>query len=93
MKTGRNKFPEILFLFPGFQDEIFSTFTLGYHLGVGYILAYLKKKGVYAKQFTLKGSVSLHELIGMILSQKSKIIGFTCYDHNYYIIKIRSNLY
>lgn len=54
--------PEILFLFPSFKEEDFLDFVLAYHLGTGYILAYLKSKGINAKQFIHREPVTLDEL-------------------------------
>ncbi|MDP2939180.1 MAG: radical SAM protein [Candidatus Omnitrophota bacterium] len=93
MKTEEEKsYPEILFLFPGFKEEDFLDFILTYHLGVGYILAYLKNKGIVAKQFIHKEPIGLYDLTKIILRQKSRIVGFTCYDTNYYLVKLITQL-
>lgn len=94
MKTERQKqaYPEILFLFPSFKEEDFSSFVLAYHLGAGYILAYLQKKGIYVTQFINKEPIGLDGLTDKILKQRPKIVGFTCYDANYYFVKLISQL-
>ncbi|MBL7196909.1 MAG: B12-binding domain-containing radical SAM protein [Candidatus Omnitrophica bacterium] len=94
MKAERKKqnYPEILFLFPDFEAEDFSAFTLDYHLGAGYILAYLKAKGIFARQFIHREPISLPDLIDRILKQRLKVIGFTCYDTNYYYVKLIAQL-
>ncbi|MBU2540409.1 MAG: B12-binding domain-containing radical SAM protein [Candidatus Omnitrophica bacterium] len=84
--------PEILFIFPGFQDNALLSFTLDYNLGSGYILAYLKKKGIRAKQFIHRDPITLNELADKILDQAGQIVGFTCLDINYYFVKLISQL-
>ncbi|MBL7197517.1 MAG: B12-binding domain-containing radical SAM protein [Candidatus Omnitrophica bacterium] len=91
-KKKEQDYSEILFLFPSFQEEDFSSFILTYHLGTGYILAYLKKKGIHAKQFIHRGPIDLYTLTEKIMKQKPKIVGFTCYDTNYYYVKLISQL-
>ncbi len=78
------KRPEILFIFP----HIDRTFC--YHLGASYIIAYLKQRGIYSKLFICNESIGLNELIERILAEQPKILGFTCYDSNYYFVKLIS---
>ncbi len=82
--------PEAIFLFPGFKDAAFLNFILDYHLGAGYILAYLKERGVFATQFIHREPIGLSDLAEKVLKQNPKIVGFTCYDTNYYLIKLIS---
>lgn len=84
-------YPEMLFLFPNFEED-FSILTFAYHLGTGYILAYLKDKGIHATQFIHKEPIGLDELTEKILKQRPKIVGLTCYDTNYYFVKLISQL-
>ncbi len=84
--------PEMLFLFPNFENKSLSTFTISYHLGTSYILAYLKQNGILAQQFIYKEPIDLDTLTDKILQEKAQLIGFTCYDTNYYIVKLISQL-
>lgn len=78
------KRPEILFIFP----HIDRTFC--YHLGASYIIAYLKQRGIYSKLFVCYESIGLNELIERVLAEQPRILGFTCYDTNYYFVKLIS---
>lgn len=61
-----------------------------YHLGVGYIQAFLKQKGIPSKQIVPKEMVSVETVIDLILENSPKIVGLTCYDSNYSLVKIIS---
>jgi radical SAM superfamily enzyme YgiQ (UPF0313 family) len=84
--------PEILLLFPTFLSGDFSDAVFSYHLGAGYLLAYLKAKRIPAKQFVYMEPIDLHALTDNILSQNPRIVGFTCYDTNYHLIKLISQM-
>jgi radical SAM superfamily enzyme YgiQ (UPF0313 family) len=80
------KTPEILFIYPRqFAEEPFRCW---YHLGAAYIQAYLKQKGIYSIQYIQEGTQNINLLVDDILSYKAPAIGFTCYEANYYIIKL-----
>ena len=84
--------PEMLFVFPLFGKADFAAFTITYHLGASYIVAYLKEKGIYASQLIHTEPIDLYSLTERILEQNPKIVGFTCYDSNYYLVKLLSQL-
>lgn len=84
----KNKSIEILTLFPYVKSP--SNLQFHYHLGAGYIHAFLGKKGISSKFYIQGTARSLEELAVDILNQHPRIIGFTCYDANYYIIKLIS---
>jgi len=84
--------PEILLLFPAFASNDFSDMIFTYHLGAAYILAYLKSKGIRAKQFLCQDPLDLDTLTDSILGHEAKMIGFTGYDTNYYFIKLISRM-
>ena len=73
--------PEILFLY--FKENG----DLVYHLGASYIIAYLRKKGIWAEQFVNTIALCLEELATVILKKKPRILGFTVYDSNYFLVK------
>ncbi len=59
-----------------------------HHLGAGYIQAYLKRQGISSRQFIFSAETNLDGLIEQIQAVGAGIIGFTCYDKNYYLSKI-----
>ncbi|MFH1622157.1 MAG: radical SAM protein [Candidatus Omnitrophota bacterium] len=82
--------PSILFVYPELIDFNFLEPVFSHHLGVGYILGYLRQKGIQASQFIYQEPLSLRGLTSRILKQNPKIVGFTCDDANYYFTKIIS---
>jgi radical SAM superfamily enzyme YgiQ (UPF0313 family) len=82
--------PSILFLFPDLAEFDLLGFKFAYHLGTGYIISYLRQRGIQASQFVYSEPSSLHKLTEKILKQNIKIIGFTCFDTNYYFVKLFS---
>jgi len=83
---------DILLLFPTFASRDFSDLVFTHHLGASYLLAYLKAKGIRAQQFLKTEPVDLDSLSDEILNRNPKIVGFTCYDTNYYFIKVISQI-
>lgn len=77
--------PLITFIFPNSLNG-----NLDYHLGVTYIIAFLKSKGIYTEQFVIKRFIGLVELTELLLERQSRIIGFTCFHSNYHLVKILS---
>jgi radical SAM superfamily enzyme YgiQ (UPF0313 family) len=86
VKVGANMYAEkatIVFIFPPY----WSDYYFHYHLGVGYIQAFLHERGIDSLQYVPKKAVTLSSLVKEVLSLDPEFIGFTCYDSNYYIIK------
>jgi len=50
-------------------------------------MAYLRQKGISSEQFCYYQDIGMRQLIEKILDKKPKVIGFTCYDRNYFLIK------
>jgi anaerobic magnesium-protoporphyrin IX monomethyl ester cyclase len=75
---------EMAFLFP--PGGNFWNFQP--HLGVAYIQAYLANKGIVSKQVIPSIGSTLNNCVEQLLDTNAKIIGFTCYDHNYFIVRI-----
>jgi len=73
--------PEIIFLFP--QED--GNFI--YHLGSNYIIAYLRRNGIRAEQFVNDLPLSIGEIVSAILKRAPRIVGFTVYDANYFLVK------
>ena len=79
-----NKRPETLFVFPNMDGNFI------YHLGANYIITYLREKKIYSEQFVCDGYIGLTELTQTLLEKKPKIIGFSCFDYNYFLVKLIS---
>jgi len=67
-----------------FPASDFRFFT--HHLGVAYIQAYLAKNGFTSKQVLPTNGSTLNDCAKELLSTNAKIIGFTCYDKNFYLV-------
>lgn len=72
----------IAFMFPP-GGEILS---FGYHLGTAYIQAFLAKRGITSKQVIPPNGSTLQDCVNQALSLDPSIVGFTCYDDNYYLV-------
>ncbi|MET4481594.1 radical SAM protein [Bradyrhizobium sp. F1.13.3] len=77
----------ITFVFPRVLKEIYYE-GCDYHLGAGYIRAYLHQHGIVTKQYLDGGQLPVHAVAQAILSGMPEFIGFSCYDANYYYIKV-----
>ncbi|MFH1622631.1 MAG: radical SAM protein [Candidatus Omnitrophota bacterium] len=84
--------PSIIFLFPVFTDEYIFDPVFTYHLGAGYIIAFLKQRGIYASQFVHPEPINLEDLANKVLNQNPAMVGFTCLDFNYYFAKLISSI-
>ncbi len=60
---------------------------VGYHLGIGYLRAYLEQVGIPTDQLIVSEPISLEELVQEILRRSTNVIGFTCFDDNYYLLR------
>ncbi|MFC1888919.1 B12-binding domain-containing radical SAM protein [Thermodesulfobacteriota bacterium] len=81
-----------MLLFPGFASNQFAGIVFSHHLGAGYLLAYLKERGIRAGQFLCEEPMDLDGLTDKVLNRNPRMVGFTCYDTNYYIIKLVSGM-
>ncbi len=81
---------EILFIYLDCTTFIYSGAT--YHLGSGYIQAYLRNRGVSARQLVADSRISLTDIVDMIIEAQPRAVGFTCYDSNYYLSKLIAQL-
>jgi radical SAM superfamily enzyme YgiQ (UPF0313 family) len=79
---------EIVFVFPPSpRGQVFK-----YHLGIGYIQAYLSEHGISSVQYVPKRSLNVETIVKEVLAYSCPIIGFACYDSNYYNIKILARM-
>lgn len=59
-----------------------------YSLGLSYIVAYLKKKGIQAYQYVPSAPKTIDEVVSDVVKMHPDILGFSCYDTNYYYVKL-----
>jgi radical SAM protein with 4Fe4S-binding SPASM domain len=84
MKTQRDL--ELLFIFPSLLNgRLFEGFD--YHLGAGYIRAFLLARGIRTAQYVSGGNLTLAQHAQRILNYGPRMLGFSCYDNNYLINK------
>lgn len=83
---GKEKY-EIVFVFPPSPYGRFFKC----HLGVGYVQAYLEERGTPSIQYTTAKHMNVETLVKELVNLSSNIIGFTCYDSNYYNVRILAN--
>ena len=79
---------DLLFVFPPTNRPFYlsqSEFING--LGAGYIQAFIKKHGFTSSQYTHSKPITLYQVVDEILRLNPKVVGFTCYDSNFYPIK------
>jgi len=74
--------PDILFVSPEY-----TTGNCTSDLGTAYIIAYLKQEGMSAEQFYCYKPLTLAQLARHILKTGAPMIGFSCYNANYFLIK------
>jgi radical SAM superfamily enzyme YgiQ (UPF0313 family) len=78
------------FVFPSvLNGRIFDGFD--YHLGTGYLRAYLAKHGVDSFQFLGRCDRPIRDIAAEILDLDAAMIGFSCYDANYYLVRLLAN--
>lgn len=80
---------DILFVFPNI--ELPSNLRFSFHQGVGCIAAYLEKHNINTAAFIWNDPINISDLVDRMVKQyRPRVIGFTCYDNNYYLIKLIS---
>ena len=79
---------DFLLAFPNISPP--ADFRFSYSLGTGYIHTHLRRNGVRSEHFLGNGSTNISDLVDAILQYKPKIMGFTCFDGSYYLIKVLS---
>lgn len=87
MESKESWNPEIVFICPRFY--ISRLFT--HSLGISYIQAYLLQKGIYSLQIAQK-DFSVCALVDDILRYNTRVVGISCYDTTYYVVKIIAQL-
>jgi radical SAM superfamily enzyme YgiQ (UPF0313 family) len=74
---------EILFAYVDLTSPDYRE-VCSYHLGVGYLRAYLETNGVATDQVILDQPASLPEIVDVICERAGRFVGLTCYDSNYF---------
>ncbi|YCI07134.1 B12-binding domain-containing radical SAM protein (plasmid) [Ensifer sp. D2-11] len=79
--------PAFTFIFPSvLNGRLFDGFD--FHLGAGYIRAYLALYNIPTIQFLSDGSHSVAEVAKAVLLTQPLMVGFSCYDVNYHLVRI-----
>ncbi|MCP5024353.1 MAG: B12-binding domain-containing radical SAM protein [bacterium] len=74
-------------MFPKFGNgRCFEGFD--YHLGCAQIRCMLEAHGVSTSQFVHPGHHPIVALADLILASAPRVVGFSCYDVNYYFVKL-----
>lgn len=71
---------DIVMIFPDINGKCI------YHMGISYIIAYLREKGYKADIYIDDGSLNCDRLVDNILEMDPIFIGFSIYDTNYYLV-------
>jgi anaerobic magnesium-protoporphyrin IX monomethyl ester cyclase len=70
-------------MFPPGRDN----WSFQHHLGIAYVQAYLKRHGIISKQVVPKIGSTLNDCVNQLLATGANIIGFSCYDANYFLVQ------
>jgi len=65
-----------------------SRFAFSYHLGAGFIRTYLEERGIDTVQFVSDESLPIETIASQILRHDPILVGLTCYNTNYFQIKV-----
>ncbi|MGC1122546.1 MAG: radical SAM protein [Candidatus Methanofastidiosia archaeon] len=74
----------MLFVFPPAPRK----YDFAYHLGSAYVRSYLQHHNIPTEQYITSKRKTIPQVVEDILSTKSNIIGFTCYDANYPYVRL-----
>lgn len=77
----------IMFVFPRVLKEVYYE-GCDYHLGAGYIRAYLALHGIASTQYVDDGHLTVGETAAAIVAFQPQIVGFSVYDANYYYMRL-----
>ena len=79
--------PAFVFVFPSvLNGRVFDGFD--YHLGTGYLRAYLAAHEVESAQFLGDANKPVADVVADILALGGEMVGFSCYDANYHIVRL-----
>jgi radical SAM superfamily enzyme YgiQ (UPF0313 family) len=79
--------PTFVFVFPNvLNGRLFEGFD--YHLGTGYLGAYLEANGIATTQFLGRADAPIEQIAAAILETRALMVGFSCYDSNYHLVRL-----
>jgi radical SAM superfamily enzyme YgiQ (UPF0313 family) len=79
--------PAFVFVFPSvLNGRVFDGFD--YHLGTGYLRAFLAAHEIASAQFLGDANKSVSDVVAEMLALGGEMIGFSCYDANYHIVRL-----
>ena len=80
--------PAIAFMLPPGGDQR----SFGHHLGVAYVQAHLKTHGVPSCQVVPVAGLTPRECATQLVGTGAGVIGFTCFDNNFYLVRLLAAL-
>jgi radical SAM superfamily enzyme YgiQ (UPF0313 family) len=80
----------LVWITPSENDYASMRISSDYHLGCGYLAAYLEAKGIRSKQYITK-SISPDEFARLVISDGVKVLGFSVKDTNFYAVRWAAN--
>jgi radical SAM superfamily enzyme YgiQ (UPF0313 family) len=63
-----------------------------HHLGIAYIQAFLARQGITSQQILPRTGNTLVEVAEQLLAAEAPIVGFCCYDINFYLVRALASL-
>ena len=80
---------DVLFVFPSVAYHM-PDVACTYHYGAGFVRAALSERSIPSDQYITDRPLTLHDMTEDILDRSPRIIGFTCYDTNFFLIDLLS---
>jgi radical SAM superfamily enzyme YgiQ (UPF0313 family) len=77
------KQPDMVFACPVTWPEV----SLPFHLGLGYLVTYLRSQGIAAEHFVDNEPVGVQAMARDLASRATLLVGLTCYDSTYYLVR------
>ncbi|MBZ5509041.1 MAG: radical SAM protein [Acidobacteriia bacterium] len=77
---------EISFVYPKYQQALYKGCT--FHYGVGSLRASLASAGIRSSMVMADRDCSIPGIVDKISATRAPIVGFTCYDENFYLASL-----
>lgn len=78
--------PPVLLAYLDYATPV-STGSARYHLGLGYVRAYLAAQGIGADQLLHDEPASLDDLAELVVAHPAGIVGLVCFDSTYFLVR------
>jgi radical SAM superfamily enzyme YgiQ (UPF0313 family) len=78
--------PEIAFVYPNYESSIYQGCS--YHYGAASAQAALAAQGISSQAVRAGRDRGLAEIVDALLATRAPVVGFTCYDENYYLVSL-----